>query len=228
MPRGGGNSARDHEVFDVSSKHKGTGEQLQEPAEGTDHHGKHDDHGSGSGSKHGKHHGKHNQEQAEGKDHQGNGKHHHGKHHDKPCTHCKHHGKHHGKHHHHNSNGQDPDCYQKEDGLWCPQEDGTWIRDDGEVWVPDHHYGKHHKMQRLCRLQLVGWILGALLLLAGLIWGFFERRRRRLSDSPTTRDGSFISSLCEWFRRPSLCVPACLFTPVLAAFNRAKVDEREC
>merc|ERR1712147_328757 len=135
----------------------------------------------------------------------------------KPCKHHQH-----GEHNEIGMSVADKSgCEQKEDGLWCPQEDGTWIRDDGEVWEPPEHdrKGPHHRMLRMCRLQLAGWILGALLLLAGLVWGFFERKRRRLNDSHPQRQGSYVSNLCECFRRPSLCLPACLFTPVLAALN---------
>ena len=111
-------------------------------------------------------------------------------------------------------------CFQKEDGLWCPREDGSWIRDDGVIFEPE---------MNLCMFRMIGWTLAALMLLIGLVWGYFERKRRNsLIGERQAKIGSYFSGLCECFSRPFVCIPACLFTPVLAAFNRAEADDREC
>jgi len=111
-------------------------------------------------------------------------------------------------------------CFVKKDGLWCPREDGSWIRDDGVIYEPE---------MNMCMLRMIGWALAALMLLIGLVWGFFERKRRNsLIGERQPKIGSYFSSLCECFSRPFVCIPACLFTPVLAAFNRAEADDREC
>merc|ERR1712070_1314899 len=123
---------------------------------------------------------------------------------------------------HETTDADENGCYQKEDGLWCPNEDGTWMRDDGLIYEP-----RAFCMFRL--LRLLGWGIAALLLAIGLLWGFFERKRRRTEGAERPpRVGSYFSTLCECFTRPRICFPACLFTPVLAAFNRAEADEREC
>jgi len=75
-----------------------------------------------------------------------------------------------------------------------------------------------------CLFQLIGIVL----LLIGLVWGFFERKRRRNLSTKPERTGGYLSSLCECCCKPSLWIPACCFTPVLAAFNRAEADDREC
>jgi Cys-rich protein (TIGR01571 family) len=96
-----------------------------------------------------------------------------------------------------------------------------------------HHRWNHHKwaMQNLkianYSAQIVR-LIGFMLLIVGLIWGFFERRRRRETDPLAPRQGDYKTGLFSCFGNWRVCIPACLFTPVLAAFNRAKTDEREC
>merc|ERR1711967_108384 len=111
-------------------------------------------------------------------------------------------------------------CYQKDDGLWCPDGAGGWF-----LKKPHHH----HRFKRMCRMQMLGYLFGAFVLLIGLIWGYFERKRRcEAQGEKPTRLGAYVTSLWECFGRPAICLPACLFTPILAAFNRAEADDREC
>lgn len=123
--------------------------------------------------------------------------------------------------------GLQPDengCYSK-DGVWCPAGDGKWVRDDGKIWEGSHPHARFH---HFCPRMLLKFAPGILILLLGLLWGFFERRRRRTVNEKEARTGSYVSRLCECFCIPRVCLPACLFTPFLAAFNRAEADEREC
>merc|ERR1712146_823031 len=80
------------------------------------------------------------------------------------------------------------------------------------------------------RLNLIQLLFGAIILLVGLIWGLLERKRRRQQATalPPVRTGRYLTGLLECFRPLRVCVPACFFTPVLAAFNRAEADDREC
>merc|ERR1719231_1785470 len=118
------------------------------------------------------------------------------------------------------ADGDEDGCYQKEDGLWCPDGAGGWF-----LKKPHHH----HRFKRMCRMHMLGYLFGAFVLLIGLIWGYFERKRRREAQGEKpTRLGAYVTSLWECFGRPAICLPACLFTPILAAFNRAKADDREC
>ena len=95
-----------------------------------------------------------------------------------------------------------------------------------------HGHDEDHEnihFARAYRFRMIGWTLAALMLLIGLVWGYFERKRRNsLIGERQAKIGSYFSSLCECFSRPFVCIPACLFTPVLAAFNRAEADDREC
>merc|ERR1719235_559991 len=130
-------------------------------------------------------------------------------------------GKHHtGKGHHGKVQADDNGCVTKEDGVWCPDGAGGWF-----LKKPHHH----HRFKRMCRMQMLGYLFGAFVLLIGLIWGYFERKRRREAQGEKpTRLGAYVTSLWECFGRPAICLPACLFTPILAAFNRAEADDREC
>merc|ERR1712144_99775 len=102
----------------------------------------------------------------------------------------------------------DEGCYQKSDGLWCPDGEGGWYKKHGK-----HHHGRHHRFKRMCRLHMLGYLLGAVMLLLGLVWGYFERKRRREAQGEQpTRLGAYVTSLCECFGRPSVCLPACLFS----------------
>eukprot|EP00658_Telonema_sp_P-2_P030596 TRINITY_DN2307_c0_g1_i1.p1 TRINITY_DN2307_c0_g1~~TRINITY_DN2307_c0_g1_i1.p1 ORF type:complete len:323 (+),score=67.13 TRINITY_DN2307_c0_g1_i1:112-1080(+) len=77
-------------------------------------------------------------------------------------------------------------------------------------------------------IRLACWAIGFLLLLLGLAWGYLERKKRRsLADRPS-RTGSYTTRLFAVLRHPSRWIPTFLFTPVLAAFNRAEADDREC
>jgi len=87
---------------------------------------------------------------------------------------------------------------------------------------------RSHTKSALFLRQLIQWAFGILIFMAGLIWGFFERRRRRRLTDHSQRVGGYIAGLFDCLRKPAMWIPACLFTPVLAAFNRSEVDEREC
>lgn len=81
--------------------------------------------------------------------------------------------------------------------------------------------------------KLLQLLIGAIVLLFGLCWGLCERRRRArlaalLGRMQPARSGGYLTGLLDCFRHLRVCLPACLFTPVLAAFNRAEVDDREC
>jgi len=69
-------------------------------------------------------------------------------------------------------------------------------------------------------------------LMLGLCWGYCEREKRRRDAAEKgnlpARVGDYTTGLFECFGYPRVCFPSCLFTPVLAAFNRAEADKREC
>merc|ERR1711959_260969 len=69
-------------------------------------------------------------------------------------------------------------------------------------------------------------------LMLGLCWGYCERQKRRREAEEKggfpRRAGDYATGLFECFGYPRVCFPSCLFTPVLAAFNRAEADKREC
>lgn len=76
------------------------------------------------------------------------------------------------------------------------------------------------------------WLLALITLLCGLVWGFFERKRRRCiaaeNGGYSERTGDYQTGLFACFGYPKVCLPACLFTPCLAAFNRSEVEHRDC
>eukprot|EP00656_Telonema_subtile_P036238 TRINITY_DN401_c0_g1_i1.p1 TRINITY_DN401_c0_g1~~TRINITY_DN401_c0_g1_i1.p1 ORF type:complete len:340 (+),score=35.58 TRINITY_DN401_c0_g1_i1:220-1239(+) len=101
--------------------------------------------------------------------------------------------------------------------------------------VAEISYCRHHpltegceKMQWFSMQEIVRMCAGLVILVLGLVWGLFERRRRRTSSKTPLRNGQYFTGLFDCFKHPRLCFPACIFTPVLAAFNRAEVDDREC
>merc|ERR1711988_23936 len=67
---------------------------------------------------------------------------------------------------------------------------------------------------------------------AAIVWGLCERQRRRhiaeQSGGHAPRSGNYLSGLFECIGHPRICIPAFFFTPILAAFNRAAADKREC
>lgn len=87
-----------------------------------------------------------------------------------------------------------------------------------------HHMD--HDMMVHCML-----VRGAILLfiLAGLAWAYCERKKRRTQNRyPERTGGDYLTGLWECCVHPRICFPACLFTPFLAAFNRAAADKRDC
>eukprot|EP00656_Telonema_subtile_P022322 TRINITY_DN2343_c0_g2_i2.p1 TRINITY_DN2343_c0_g2~~TRINITY_DN2343_c0_g2_i2.p1 ORF type:complete len:290 (+),score=15.72 TRINITY_DN2343_c0_g2_i2:199-1068(+) len=68
----------------------------------------------------------------------------------------------------------------------------------------------------------------AVLLATGVVWVFWERRRRSEIARRAARLGRYSSSILDCFQRPTLCVPACIWPCYLAALNRAEVDDRDC
>merc|ERR1711959_49306 len=69
-------------------------------------------------------------------------------------------------------------------------------------------------------------------LMIGLCWGYCERQKRRREAEERggfpRRAGDYATGLFDCFGYPRVCFPSCLFTPVLAAFNRAEADKRDC
>jgi len=93
------------------------------------------------------------------------------------------------------------------------------------------------EQQEMMRQQMMMSACLQLLLLVGLLvalaWGYCERqRRRRIKEEqggfPARSNGDMESGLFECFTFPRICLPACFFTPVLAAFNRSAADNRDC
>jgi Cys-rich protein (TIGR01571 family) len=68
--------------------------------------------------------------------------------------------------------------------------------------------------------------------IAGLVYGYYERKKRRRQATEDggypVRTGQFMTGLFECCGLPRICCPATFFTPILAAFNRAEVDNRDC
>lgn len=69
-------------------------------------------------------------------------------------------------------------------------------------------------------------------LIAAFVYGYYERQRRRRIAAENggfpARTGTMRTGLFECIGTPSVCFPASFFTPILAAFNRAEVDGRDC
>lgn len=87
-------------------------------------------------------------------------------------------------------------------------------------------------VQAHCRMMqglIVLAVLGALLALG---WGYCERKRRRAAAAENggykQRTGEYHTGILSCLSSPRICFPATLFTPVLAAFNRAEADKRDC
>lgn len=88
------------------------------------------------------------------------------------------------------------------------------------------------EQQRAMAMSACMHLLVFLLVCLALAWGYCERqRRRRIAEAQggyAARTGSFATGLFECCTVPRICFPACCFTPVLAAFNRSAVDNRDC
>merc|ERR1711871_858535 len=69
------------------------------------------------------------------------------------------------------------------------------------------------------------------LLIAAFVYGYYERQRRRRIAAENggfpARTGTMRTGLFECIATPSVCFPSS-FSPILAAFNRAEVDGRDC
>merc|ERR1712072_1134674 len=105
---------------------------------------------------------------------------------------------------------------------------------DAMMQPPPEHHGHHgHHMHHMSHDAMVQCMLvrGAILLLvlAGLAWAYCERKRRRREHTyPERTGGDYLTGLWECCVHPRICLPACFFTPFLAAFNRAEADKRDC
>ena len=79
-------------------------------------------------------------------------------------------------------------------------------------------------------LLLVLLCLAAIFGVLGVLWAVFERRRRRENRARAPPIDDYRTQLCDCLLNSNLRVWAgsCLFTPVLAAFNRADADDRDC
>merc|ERR1711988_235128 len=103
---------------------------------------------------------------------------------------------------------------------WGEQED-EWTSPEAEA----------RQITRIC--IAVSILLSLALLIVGLIWGVYEREKRRARAAETTggyplRAGHYLSGLLECIGYSAICIPAFFFTPIAAAFNRAEADHREC
>jgi len=74
--------------------------------------------------------------------------------------------------------------------------------------------------------------IALLLVVLAVFYAYFERRRRRKIAAENggfpTRSGDLITGLFDCLCIPSLCVQSTIFMPILAAFNRAEVENRDC
>merc|ERR1712070_682410 len=134
---------------------------------------------------------------------------------------------------------------------------GRAMSDDHKHHMHSGHHGMHHKdhhnghhmmhgmgsaqgmpeltqeQQENIHMLSAGVQLTILaLLIAAFVYGYYERQRRRRIAAENggfpARTGTMRTGLFECIATPSVCFPASFFTPILAAFNRAEVDGRDC
>merc|ERR1712054_435843 len=108
-----------------------------------------------------------------------------------------------------------------------------------------HHISVHHGMPGIegmddiegmdmahCRMIQGLSVLGVLVVILALVWGYYERKRRRAivgqNGGYKQRQGDYQTGIFSCLFIPRICFPATVFTPVLAAFNRAEADKRDC
>merc|ERR1712093_466768 len=112
-----------------------------------------------------------------------------------------------------------------------------------------HHHPAHHSVdsstmtsghQQLTPQQMeharhaaivMQWAFFGFVLMA-ILYAIFERRRRRKIAAENggypARSGDYTTGLYECFCKPMVCATSTLFTPIVAAFNRAEVENRDC
>lgn len=98
------------------------------------------------------------------------------------------------------------------------------------------YYGYHRKLtpemeKAQMTSMLMCFALGLILISLGLCWGFYERKRRRRIAAERggypDRTGDYTTGIFQCFTH-RLCLAATFFSPILAAFNRAEADKRDC
>lgn len=83
-----------------------------------------------------------------------------------------------------------------------------------------------------CHMMQGLMVLAAVMVILALVWGYCERKRRRAAAAESggykQRMGDYHTGIFSCLLSPRICFPATVFTPVLAAFNRAEADKRDC
>merc|ERR1711998_170073 len=105
-----------------------------------------------------------------------------------------------------------------------------------------HHHGHPHghgheqltpeEMAARQQAAMVMQCMMLLFLVCAFLYAFFERRRRRAKAAQLggypARQGDYTTGLFDCICQPNLCLQSTLFAPILAAFNRAEVENRDC
>jgi len=92
----------------------------------------------------------------------------------------------------------------------------------------EQHF-KHHDVRHAGHSAMLP-IICLVVMLFGIVWAIRERKRRRAiapGGSPV-RAERYQTRLCACVAEPRLWFPSTCFLPILAAFNRAEADKREC
>merc|ERR1711959_802318 len=100
-----------------------------------------------------------------------------------------------------------------------------------------HTYGHGHDLtpEDMAARQQTAMVMQCMMLLflvCAFLYAFFERRRRRAKAAQLggypARQGDYTTGLFDCICQPNLCLQSSLFAPILAAFNRAEVENRDC
>merc|ERR1712100_211137 len=124
------------------------------------------------------------------------------------------HGHHHGHHHDHHNHHNHGDLHH------------------------GHPHGHGHEQltpEEMAARQQAAMVMQCMMLLflvCAFLYAFFERRRPRAKASQLggypARQGDYTTGLFDCICQPNLCLQSTLFAPILAAFNRAEVENRDC